>query len=85
MLTADLADTRAAFRRELVRLAARPLAGGPMDATREGSLLAFFDWREEAVEVTAELLERLRALPSGAGVEAVKACMGGAARGESGS
>lgn len=71
-LSTELADIRAAFRRELRRLAARPIEGGPQDAAREGSLLAWFPPLGRSYVVDNETVERLRALPSCAGVEAVR-------------
>lgn len=70
-LTTEQATLRASFRRELLRLRARPFEGGPMHATRQGVLLAFDDSDERCVEVKSEAIERLKALPDGAGVEEV--------------
>lgn len=61
------ATLRADLRRELVRLRARPHEGGPFFAAREGELLVFDDSGERCWILTREILERLRALPDGAG------------------
>ena len=71
-ISVRLADLRAAFRRELRRLHARPVDGGPMDAVREGALLAFFPPLGQSYTVTHATVAALNALPNGAGVERVK-------------
>lgn len=65
------ADLRAAFLREMHRLDARLVQGGPFTAIRDGALLAWLPGQPEVV-VDEDTLDALRRLPDGAGVERVR-------------
>lgn len=65
MISLASATLRANFQRELFRLHARPLEGGPMCATREDALIAFAG--ELEAEVDDSTIARLAQLPDGAG------------------
>lgn len=69
-LSIATADLRATFLREMHRLSARPMEGGPALAIRKGVLLAWMPCERETI-VDDDLLAVLARLPSGAGVDAV--------------
>ena len=64
-------DLRAAFNRELLRLAARPWLGGPHCAIREGVLLAWMPGQEGATVIDQERMEALARVEDAAGPEKV--------------
>lgn len=66
-ITTDLATLRALFRQQLRRLGARPIEGGPMDAVRDGVLIAFHNYDDLEVEVDSATISALAALPDGVG------------------
>ena len=69
------ASLRAAWRRELRRLLARPMEGGPLDAVREGALLAVYDGPTAQVIVDDATVSVLARLPDGAGPGAVRSVL----------
>ncbi len=74
-LSIAAADLRASFKRELERLSARPLEGGPSCAVRNGVLLAWVGDGPEVV-VDEDLVFVLARLPDGAGPDAVMGVLG---------
>lgn len=71
----ETATLRASFKAQLARLSARTIEGGPGIAIREGVLLAWTMPDGEAVVVDEDTIGRLRALPDGAGSDAVAAVL----------
>lgn len=63
-------DLHAAFKRECVRLHARPSHGGPYSLVRDDALLAWMPGASE-VEVDERRMAALAGLPDGAGCGAV--------------
>lgn len=70
-LATATADLRARFLRELNRLDARAIHGGPYLAIRDGVLLAWMPKETRVAEVDDALFAKLAALPDQAGVDAV--------------
>lgn len=72
-LSTNLATLRAQFRREMLRIGARWIEGGPGEAVRQGALIAYRDEREWIV--TNETIDELTQIIDGLGPDPVYAAL----------